>query len=126
MKQLHIPVMVQEVVRELDIKPNGIYIDCTLGLAGHSIAISKATSPPPIIIGLEVDEEAIEKAKINIKNNMPNIKILKESFLNLESIISSNVPTPRVDGVLIDLGISSLQIRYNSLKGTFVFPFELF
>ena len=54
MKQLHIPVMVTEVIRELDIKPNGIYIDCTLGLAGHSIAISKATTPQPRIIGLEV------------------------------------------------------------------------
>jgi len=111
--------MVQEVVRELNIKPNGLYIDCTLGLAGHSIAISNATLPPPIIIGLEVDEEAIEKAKINIKNNMANIKILKESFLNLENIIPSNAPSSSVDGVLIDLGTSSLQL--NSDKKGFSF-----
>ena len=114
--------MVQEVLRELDIKPSGLYIDCTLGLAGHSIAISNATSPPPRIIGLEVDEEAIEKAKINIKNNMANIKILKESFLNLENIIPSNVPASKVDGVLIDLGTSSLQL--NSAKKGFSFRID--
>ena len=119
MKQLHIPVMVTEVIRELDIKPNGIYIDCTLGLAGHSIAISKATTPQPRIIGLEVDEEAIEQAKINVKNNMANIKILKESFLNLESSIQPSITASGVDGVLIDLGISSLQL--NSAKKGFSF-----
>ena len=121
MKQLHIPVMVNEVVRELDIKPDGIYIDCTLGLAGHSIAISNATNPKPRIIGLEVDEDAIEKAKINIKN-MDNIKIFKESFLNLESTIQASITTSGVDGVLIDLGISSLQL--NSAEKGFSFRID--
>ena len=77
MKHLHVPVMVNEVIRELDIKSDGLYLDWTLGLAGHSIAISNATNPQPKIIGLEVDEEAVEKAKINIKNNKANIKIFK-------------------------------------------------
>ena len=119
MKQLHIPVMVNEVVRELDIKPDGIYVDCTLGLAGHSIAISNATNPQPRIIGLEVDKEAIGKAKINIENSKANIKIFNESFLNMESIIKFNAIQSGVDGVLIDLGISSLQL--NSTEKGFSF-----
>ena len=116
MKQLHVPVMVNEVIRELDIKSDGLYLDCTLGLAGHSIAISNATNPQPKIIGLEVDEEAVEKAKINIKNNKANIKIFKESFLNMESIIKFNGIPSAVDGVLLDLGMSSLQLN-SSQKG---------
>ena len=111
--------MVNEVVRELDIKPDGIYVDCTLGLAGHSIAISNATNPQPTIIGLEVDEEAIGKAKINIENSKANIKIFNESFLNMESIIKFNAIQSGVDGVLIDLGISSLQL--NSTEKGFSF-----
>ena len=116
MKHLHVPVMVNEVIRELDIKSDGLYLDCTLGLAGHSIAISNATNPQPKIIGLEVDEEAVEKAKINIKNNKANIKIFKESFLNMESIIKFNGIPSAVDGVLLDLGMSSLQLN-SSQKG---------
>lgn len=102
--------MVQEVIRELDIRPNGLYVDCTLGLAGHSIAILNATSPPPRIIGLEVDEEAIEKAKANLENNMSNIKIFKQSFLDLEKVIRTNTVNSKVDGILLDLGMSSLQL----------------
>ena len=102
--------MVQEVIRELDIRPNGLYVDCTLGLAGHSIAILNATSPPPRIIGLEVDEEAIEKAKTNLENNMRNIKIFKQSFLDLEKVIRTNTVNSKVDGILLDLGMSSLQL----------------
>ncbi|SVE09993.1 uncharacterized protein METZ01_LOCUS462847, partial [marine metagenome] len=110
METLHIPVMVQEVIRELNVNPKGLYIDCTLGLAGHSIAILNATHPSPQVIGLEVDEEAIEKAKINLVNNMNNIKILKQSFLDLEKIIKTNANNFKVDGVLLDLGMSSLQL----------------
>ena len=104
----HKPVLLNECIKGLNINPNGIYVDGTLGGAGHSIEIVKRLSNKGLLVGIDRDEEALKASKerlskyqnvIYVHDNHDNIKkILKE--LNLE----------KVDGILLDLGVSSYQL----------------
>ena len=72
-KPLHVPVLSDEIISFLNINPNGIYVDGTCGLGGHSKLILKNLSKDGVLIAIDLDQDAILKAKINLNNKIPKI-----------------------------------------------------
>lgn len=105
----HIPVMLNECIDGLDIKPDGIYVDCTMGGAGHSSVIADKLSPQGTLICIDKDKEAIAVGKERLKDKKPKIIFVNDDFKNYQAILQQN-NIEKVDGVLIDLGVSSYQI----------------
>ena len=104
----HIPVLLEETISGLNIKPNGIYVDLTLGRAGHSSEILKRLNKKGLLIGVDQDKEAIEESDKRLSQIASNYKLVKSNFVNFEDILSS-LNIDKVDGVLMDLGVSSPQ-----------------
>ncbi len=104
----HVPVMRNEVLQYLITRPEGTYVDCTVGGGGHARAILEVLSPQGQLIGLDADAEALEHAR-NVLADFPN-KVLRHTFYdNLEAVLYELDVVP-VDGVFFDLGISSFQV----------------
>ena len=102
----HRPVMLKECIEGLNINENGIYVDGTLGGAGHSIEIIKKISKNGLLIGIDRDEEAICVAKAKLPEN---VKFVHNNHDNIKTILS-NLGIESVNGILLDLGVSSYQI----------------
>jgi len=102
MEYKHITVMKDEAVSALNIKKGGIYIDCTLGGGGHSEEILKKGG---FVIAFDLDPEAIENAKIKLKKYQKNLKLINDNFKNIDKYLEENV-----DGILMDLGLSSYEL----------------
>lgn len=106
-KFVHIPVLKSEVVSLLCVKPNGIYVDGTIGGAGHAKAILESEKIK-LLIGIDQDEEALLAAKNNLKN-FDNVKLIHGNFRDIDKILDSE-NIDKVDGILVDIGVSSHQI----------------
>ncbi len=105
----HVSVMLEEVLEGLSIKPGGIYVDCTLGGAGHSKEIAKLLGPEGILIGIDQDINAIKAAGEKLEEYKDRVKLVHNSFFNLKQVLEElNIDT--VDGILMDLGVSSHQL----------------
>lgn len=104
----HIPVLLNEVVEGLDIKKNGIYIDCTIGGGGHSSEIVKRLSPEGHLYGFDRDEEAISTCQERFKDNK-NVTLIHANYKDAPTILQER-GIKSFDGLLIDLGVSSYQI----------------
>lgn len=104
---VHIPVLKSEVVSLLCVKPNGIYVDGTIGGAGHAKAILESEKIK-LLIGIDQDEEALVAAKNNLKN-FDNVKLIHGNFRDIDKILDSE-NIENVDGILVDIGVSSHQI----------------
>ena len=104
----HIPVLLNECIEGLSIKENGIYVDGTLGGAGHSFQIAKALKNTGMLIGIDKDIDALNAAKEKLKE-YENIKYIQDNHDNIKNILC-DLEIPKVDGILLDLGISSYQI----------------
>ncbi len=104
----HTPVMLNEVLLGLNINPNGIYIDCTLGGGGHSEEILKKLSSKGQLIGLDKDQDAITYTTKRLEK-YNNLKTFHTDFKNIEEVVDY-LELTGIDGVLIDLGVSSYQI----------------
>ena len=104
----HKPVMLTECIEGLRIKPEGIYIDGTLGGAGHSKKILQKLSSQGVLIGIDRDEEALEAAKTNLKA-FSNIQYVHDNHDNIKNILKQ-LKIEKVDGILLDLGVSSYQL----------------
>jgi len=104
----HKPVMLLECIRGLKIKENGIYVDGTLGGAGHSKEIVKRLSDKGLLIGIDRDEEAINAAKEKLKA-FSNVQYIHDNHDNLKNILEQ-LKICKVDGILLDLGVSSYQL----------------
>lgn len=102
----HIPVMLNEVIRELHIEKGKRFIDATLGAGGHGVEILKRGGR---LLGIDQDPEAIEFAKQNFKLERSNWSIVQGNFRDIEKIAKEN-GFDQVDGVLFDLGVSSHQL----------------
>jgi 16S rRNA (cytosine1402-N4)-methyltransferase len=102
----HIPVLLNEVMDALQVKPEGHYIDCTLGAGGHSTAILERGGR---VLGIDIDPQALDVARNNLASYGDRFNLINYSFENLEIICSKTNFSP-VNGVLFDLGMSSLQI----------------
>ena len=132
MEFYHVPVLLNEVLENLSIKADGIYVDCTVGGAGHSSEIAKRLSAEGVLIAFDKDDDAIKAAseRLNqfaevVNYNLNNLEdfnleeyssrekplaiIIKSDFKNFKSALEK-LPFEKVDGVLIDLGVSSHQI----------------
>lgn len=105
----HKSVMLSEVLNALEVKPNGIYLDCTLGGAGHAKAIGEQLNEQGLIIGLDQDEDAIAAATENLSGLTCDVKIVRGNFSELDTILNE-LGIKEIDGALFDLGISSYQI----------------
>lgn len=104
----HKPVMLEECIEGLDIKQNGIYVDGTLGGAGHSKEILKRLSKDGLLIGIDRDEDALQAAKKNLED-FQNVKFIKNNHDNIKQILE-DIGIEKVDGILLDLGVSSYQL----------------
>ena len=105
----HVPVMLEEVLDGLNIKPGGIYVDCTLGGAGHSREIAKALGPDGTLIGIDQDINAINAASERLAEFQDRVKLVHNSFFNLKQVLE-DLHIEAVDGILMDLGVSSHQL----------------
>ncbi len=105
----HIPVLLEETIQALDIKPNGTYVDCTLGGGGHSYEIAKRLEEGGRLIGIDRDEEAIEASTERLKEFSDRVTIIKDTYEHL-FVLLRRLRVERVDGILLDLGVSSHQI----------------
>ena len=108
MKFEHKPVMLNECIEGLNIKKNGIYVDGTLGGAGHSKEIARALNNTGILIGVDRDQDALNAAKENLKN-YNNVKYIHGNHDDIIDILE-NENIDGVDGILLDLGVSSYQL----------------
>lgn len=108
MELKHIPVLLNECIKGLNIKNNGIYVDGTLGGAGHTIEIARKLSTEGKVIGIDRDEKALSIAKERLKE-FNNIIFVHDNHDNIKNILE-NLNIACVDGILLDLGVSSFQI----------------
>lgn len=104
----HVSVLLDECIDGLDIKPDGIYVDCTLGGAGHSSEIIKRLSNKGLLIGIDQDEDALKAASERLKD-YDNKILVHNNFHNIKSILD-DLKIDKVDGILADLGVSSYQL----------------
>lgn len=104
----HIPVLLNECIEGLNINPDGIYVDGTLGGAGHSSQIIKKLSSKGMLIGIDRDEEALKAAKEKLKD-YNNVKYVHGNHDDIKQILSE-LNIDKVDGILLDLGVSSYQL----------------
>ena len=104
----HIPVLLNETIEGLNIKPDGIYVDCTMGGAGHSsVILSKLKSGH--LYAFDQDEMVIEKSRNRLEEIGTNFTIINNNFVNIKSALEEYGIT-KVDGILYDLGVSSFQL----------------
>ncbi len=104
----HIPVLLNECIEGLNINPDGIYVDGTIGGAGHSKKIIEKLSDKGLLIGIDRDEEALKAAEENLKP-YKNYKLVHDNHDNIKEILQ-NLNIEKVDGILLDLGVSSYQL----------------
>lgn len=114
----HVPVLLNECIDNLNIKPNGIYIDGTMGGAGHSYQIAKRLSQEGLLIGIDRDEDALNVAKERLKE-FNNIKYVHDNHDNIKQVIEE-LNINKVDGILLDLGVSSYQIDEKERGFTYI------
>lgn len=111
--EFHEPVMLSEVLDALQVIPGGRYIDATLGEGGHARAILRAASPGGQLIGIDADPEAVVSAEKRLEEFGSLVRIVNENFAEMQAIATRYEFAP-VHGVLMDLGVSSLQLDRES------------
>ena len=105
----HMPVMLEEALDLLQCKPGGIYVDATIGMGGHAQAILERIQPGGQLIGIDRDKDSLEKAQARLKPFARNLRLVHDNYKNLPLILNNLVTRP-VDGLLLDLGVSSYQL----------------
>lgn len=105
----HVSVLLAECIRELQIKPDGIYVDGTLGGAGHACEIAKRLSGKGRLIGIDQDEDAIAAATKRLEIFQDKAAIVRDNYRNIGEIMD-RLGVEHVDGILLDLGVSSYQL----------------
>lgn len=104
----HVSVLLNETITGLNIKKDGIYVDCTLGGAGHSIEILKRLGDRGKLIGIDQDSAAIKAAEKRL-SGFKNVQLVHDNFYNIKDILDS-LNIDKVDGIMMDLGVSSYQL----------------
>lgn len=105
----HIPVMVAEVIHWLAPKSDGVYVDVTLGGGGHAEAILRRSSPGGMLLGMDRDDEIVVKARARLAEFGERARLIRSTFDRIDSVVHEH-GFDAVDGVLADLGVSSLQL----------------
>lgn len=104
----HRSVLLDECIEGLNIKPDGIYVDGTLGGAGHSSEIVKRLNEKGRLVGIDQDEDAIKAASERLKD-FENVTIVRSNYEKMKSVLAE-LGIEKVDGILLDLGVSSYQL----------------
>jgi 16S rRNA (cytosine1402-N4)-methyltransferase len=108
----HVPVLLQIAIDFLNVRRGGTYIDATVGLAGHSCEIAKLLGAPGHLIGFDKDPLALERARVNLQpppgseGDWPKVELIHASFAEVEQHVAGSI-----DGLLADVGVSSLQLN---------------
>ena len=105
----HKSVLLEETIEGLNIRPDGIYVDGTLGGAGHSSEIVKRLGEDGRLIGIDQDGEAIEAATKRLKPYKDKVTIVRSNYAQMKEVLR-DLGIPKVDGILLDLGVSSYQL----------------
>jgi 16S rRNA (cytosine1402-N4)-methyltransferase len=113
-KPQHVPVLLDEVIEYLNVRPGEVIADATLGLAGHSAEIARRLGPKGKLIAFDRDPEAMELAKARLEelrtelgSEMPEVRLIPKAF----STAASEIEPASLDGLLADIGVSSLQLE---------------
>jgi 16S rRNA (cytosine1402-N4)-methyltransferase len=106
MTAVHVPVLTAEVLRQLRPEPGGVFVDCTVGLGGHTRALLEAGATR--VIGLDRDEEALALARTTLSAFADRVDLVHADYRTLEDVLDGR-GVARVDGALADLGVSSMQ-----------------
>ena len=104
----HYSVLLNETIEQLHIKPDGIYVDGTLGGGGHSLEICKRLTTGRLI-GIDQDADAIEAASERLKEYQDKVTIVRSNYAQMKEVLR-DLGIPKVDGILLDLGVSSYQL----------------
>jgi len=115
----HQPVMVDEVIQYLITIPDGIYVDGTVGTGGHSLEIYKRIAHKGTLICLDIDSSSIHLAKERLSAFGDRIKIIKESYVAIDKVLK-RIGIDKVNGILLDLGVSSYQLESSGRGFSFV------
>ncbi|MDD6572069.1 MAG: 16S rRNA (cytosine(1402)-N(4))-methyltransferase RsmH [Thermoflexaceae bacterium] len=105
----HKSVLLDETIENLNIKPDGIYVDGTLGGGGHSYEICKRLSEKGRLIGIDQDEDAIKAATARLEEFKDRVTIVRNNYCNIKEILDT-LGIDKVDGIVLDLGVSSYQL----------------
>ena len=105
----HKPVLLTESIETLAVQPGGRYVDCTLGGGGHAVAMLEHSEPGGQLLGIDADPEAIVKARERLEAYRDSVLIVNDNFVNLEKICHEHNFYP-INGILLDLGLSSFQL----------------
>ncbi|MBQ2472807.1 MAG: 16S rRNA (cytosine(1402)-N(4))-methyltransferase RsmH [Lachnospira sp.] len=105
----HYSVLLEETIENLNIKPDGIYVDGTLGGAGHSSVIASKLGPNGRLIGIDQDENAIEAASKRLEPFKDRVTIVRDNYVNFKKVLD-DLNIDKIDGVVLDLGVSSYQL----------------
>ncbi len=105
----HIPVMLEEAIDGLNVKPDGIYFDGTLGGGGHSSEILKKSSPNGKLVATDLDDYSIKRATERLNEYIDRLTVVKDNFKNFKNI-KQDLEIDGFDGILLDLGVSSFQL----------------
>ena len=105
----HRSVLLEETIDGLRIRPDGTYVDGTLGGGGHAYEICRRLSDKGSIVGIDQDEAAIEAAGIRLKDFGEKVTIVRSNYCDMKSVLH-DLGIDRVDGIVLDLGVSSYQL----------------
>jgi 16S rRNA (cytosine1402-N4)-methyltransferase len=114
-KFIHKPVMLEEILSFLNLRNGNVIIDATIGMGGHAIEILKNIIPDGRLIGIDRDDESLAVARQRLNVYSKQCTFVHDNFCNIDNILSS-LGTNSIDGVILDLGISSFQLD-NPLRG---------
>lgn len=109
MKFKHIPVLLTEVIEQLNCQQGGTYVDCTIGGAGHAIEIAKKIGPDGRLIGIDQDQVAIKAAREKLAGVECEVQLVRDNYKNIDKILNE-LGIEQVNGFLFDLGFSSHQV----------------
>jgi 16S rRNA (cytosine1402-N4)-methyltransferase len=120
----HDPVLMQEVLSRLSIRPGITYVDCTLGRAGHSSAVARVLGPDGLLIGLDADPRNLVFAKERLADAPCRVRLFHANFAELDDVLSE-VGIEHVDAILADLGLSTNQLFDPAYGLSFAQPMPL-
>ncbi|MBN1807455.1 MAG: 16S rRNA (cytosine(1402)-N(4))-methyltransferase RsmH [Planctomycetes bacterium] len=107
---MHTPVLINEVISLLSPRPGAVYIDGTLGAGGHSRAILEASAPDGIVLGFDWDDRAVDVAAEKLAPFGERVRLIRRSYAEMDSVVDEMGFSGGVDGILLDLGLSSMQL----------------
>ena len=108
-EEVHRPVLVKEILEGLSPKSGGVYVDGTLGNAGHAVAILEASNPDGFLLGIDQDNEILQIARERLRPFEKRVRLIQGNFSSIADVLKKE-GFASVDGLLLDLGISSLQV----------------